>query len=67
MEGWKGSFEDNCFCEVGNGREIMLWVDKWLGGEVLKDKFSRLFSICIVKGVKLRQVGMEDRMEEELI
>jgi len=56
-EGWKGSFEDNCIWEVRNGREIMLWKDKWLGDEALKDKFPRLFSICSGKGDKLWQGG----------
>jgi len=60
MEGWKGSFEDNFFWEVGNEREIMLWKDKWWGGEALKDKFSRLFSICNGKGDKLQQGGEWD-------
>jgi len=35
----------------------MLWEDTWLGGEALKDKFLRLFSICTGKGDKLWQGG----------
>jgi len=35
----------------------MLWEDKWLGGEALKDKFLRLFSIFFGKGDKLWQGG----------
>jgi len=37
--------------------DIMLWEDKWLGDEELKDKFLRLFSICSGKSDKLWQGG----------
>lgn len=55
FEGWKGNFVDNVIWEVGNGREISLWEDIWVGNEALKDKFLRLFSICFRKEAKLRQ------------
>jgi len=44
LEGWKDNFEDNYIWEVGNGREIRLWEDKWVGNTTLKVKFLRLFS-----------------------
>jgi len=46
IEGWKGNFEDNYSWEVGNGRKIRFWEDKWVGNVKLKEKFPRLFSIC---------------------
>ena len=47
FKGWRGSFEDNCTWEVGNGRVIRLWEDKWMGNTNLKVKFPRLFSIYV--------------------
>jgi len=47
LEGWRGSFKENCTWEVGNGREIRLCEDKWMGNTSLKAKFPRLFKICV--------------------
>jgi len=55
FEGWKGKFEDNFAWEVGNGRDIRFWEDKWVGNVILKDKFLRLFSICTNKDSRLWQ------------
>ena len=55
FEGWKGKFEANFIGKVGNRMEISLWEDKWVGNEVLKDKFLRFFSICFYKESKLWQ------------
>jgi len=63
FEGWRGSFEDNCTWEVGNGRVIRLWEDKWMGNTNLKVKFPRLFSICVDMESFLWQAGeMKEHM-----
>lgn len=50
--------------EVGNGKEIKLWENKWVGNTNLKTKFPRLFSICLDKDFLLWQGGM---LNENLI
>jgi len=55
LEGRKDKFEDNFKWEVGNGREIRLWKDKWAGNTTIKDNFPRLFSICSNKESSLWQ------------
>ena len=62
FEGWKRNFEDNFFREVENGREIILWEDKWLGNEILKDKFPRLFFYLFWQG---RQVVARKRVDQQ--
>lgn len=64
LEGWKGIFEDNCSRDVGNGRELRLWEDKSVENANLKEKFSRLFSICSEKETLLWQGGeMKENLE----
>jgi len=58
LEGWKNKFEDNFTWEVGNGREIRLREDKWVGNTTLKDSFPRLFSISSNKESSLWQGGV---------
>ncbi|XP_026459541.1 uncharacterized protein LOC113360224 [Papaver somniferum] len=36
--------------KVGNGRRTRFWLDKWLGGEVLKDKFPNLYEVTRKQG-----------------
>jgi len=57
FEGWKDKFEDNFKWEVGNGRDISLWEDLWVGDVSLNDNFLRFFSIFFDKEVKLWQGG----------
>ena len=35
--------------EVGNEREVGLWVDRWVDNTNLKDTFPRLYTICSTK------------------
>jgi len=42
---------------LGDGKDIRFWKDKWLDNEVLRVKFSRLFSIANEKFASLSQVG----------
>ncbi|KAJ9562034.1 hypothetical protein OSB04_007194 [Centaurea solstitialis] len=37
--------------DVGNGRSTKFWEDRWVGGEVLKEKFSRLYNLETCKEV----------------
>ncbi|KAJ9543812.1 hypothetical protein OSB04_023519 [Centaurea solstitialis] len=50
---FSGSFEK----EVGDGRCTKFWEDRWAGGEVLKDRFTRLFNLETCKGVLIADRG----------
>jgi len=54
---WKDKFKDNFSCEVGNGREIRLWEDRWVGNTNLKEAFLRLVSICSTKDLSIWHIG----------
>ncbi|XP_028067001.1 uncharacterized protein LOC114269850 [Camellia sinensis] len=48
--------QENVEIKVRNGRRIMFWEDAWKGSYCLKDKYPRLFSISIDKGVTLKKM-----------
>ncbi|KAL8456642.1 hypothetical protein ACS0TY_034759 [Phlomoides rotata] len=45
LESKYGSFVDCCERYVGNGMDTRFWLDKWVDGTSLKDRFPRLFQI----------------------
>ena len=49
LDEWKDMFEANFSWEVGNGREIKFWEDRWAGCTALKELFLRLHSTCSSK------------------
>jgi len=57
LEGWGNDFEDRGRWEVGDGKEIRLWEDKWLDNIPLAYKFPRLYLISLDTGCTLSQVG----------
>jgi len=56
FEGWGKSFEDEIEWKVGDGRDISFWEDGWLGCDVLKRVFPRLFSLCLAKNAKVAEL-----------
>ena len=56
-EGWGRNFEDRVEWKVGNGKNVYFWEDSWLGSDALKKVFPRLFSLCLVKGAKVVDLG----------
>jgi len=58
LEEWGNDFEDRGRWEVGDGKEIRFWEDKWVDNVPLKHKFPRLFSISLNTGHHLTQVGI---------
>jgi len=79
----KEKIEDNFSWEVGNGKEIRLWDDRWVDNTNIKDAFPKLFTICSTKdssiwnagetfiilciGVTKFIVDLEDRMVKESV
>ena len=59
LEGWRNDFEDRGRWEVGDGKEIRLWEDKWLENIPLLHKFPRLFSISLDIGCTLTSWGLK--------
>jgi len=57
LEEWGNDFEDKGRWEVGDGKKIWLWKDKWVNIESLMQKFSRLFSVSLDIGRSLSQVS----------
>jgi len=49
LDEWRDKLEANFSWEVGNGREIRFWEDRWAGNTTLKELFSRLHSTCLNK------------------
>jgi len=41
LEEWGRNFEDCFMWEVGNGKAIKFWEDRWVGNVALKCKFPR--------------------------
>jgi len=58
LEGWGNDFEGRGRWEVGDGKEIRFWEDKWLENISLLHKFPRLFSISLDTDCTLSQVGV---------
>ena len=58
LEEWGNDFEDRGQWEVGDGKEIRFWEDKWLDNDTLLHKFPRLFSVSLDTGRNLSQVGV---------
>jgi len=53
-------WRDLCIiCEVGTGQqnEEGFWEDNWMGEQLLKDKFRRLYSISSSKNSVVKNVG----------
>jgi len=57
LEEWENTFEDNIIWDIGDGKDIRFWEDKWVDNEEFKVKFPRLFSLTTFKGAKLNQAG----------
>ena len=49
-EGEGSWFEEGITKVVGCGSRVKFWEDKWTGGEILKNKFKRVFEISNQKG-----------------
>ncbi|GAU48540.1 hypothetical protein TSUD_282920 [Trifolium subterraneum] len=45
---------------VGNGRSTYFWLEKWIGGSTLRDKFSRLYSLSEQKQVLISDVVLDN-------
>jgi len=58
LEECGNDFEDRGRWEVGDGKDIRFWEDKWVDNVPLMHKFPRLFSISLFTGRTLSQVGV---------
>jgi len=50
-------FDNNINWVLGDGHSIRLWEDRWIGGQSLKSRFSRLYSLTSSSGKVLSEVG----------
>ncbi|GMP95492.1 hypothetical protein CsSME_00044522 [Camellia sinensis var. sinensis] len=47
------NYLDNCLIQVGDGRRIKFWHEKWCGATSLKNKFPTLFTLSSAKSGSL--------------
>jgi len=47
----RSGFESMSVGVVGNGKVALFWSDVWVGGVALRDMFSRLFDLSLLKEV----------------
>jgi hypothetical protein len=40
-------------CRIGNGQSVLFWKDFWVNGELLCDKYPRLFSYCLNEDISV--------------
>ena len=50
-------FSDHASHDVGNGKSTMFWSDVWIDGVALKESFSRLFDLSLVKEVSVFEMS----------
>jgi len=50
-------FDDNISWALCDGKQIKLWEDRWIGGQPLKDRFPRLYSLTLSKDKVISEVG----------
>jgi hypothetical protein len=41
---------------VNNGNRTLLWLDRWIGNQPLKDRFPGLYNICLSQMSSVAQV-----------
>ena len=50
---------------VGNGGDVLFWLDKWAGDKILKESFPRLFLLAIDKYAKVRDYACNGSFNHE--
>jgi hypothetical protein len=49
-------------CSIGDGKTVLFWKDFWLNGELLCEKFPRLFSFALDEDISVNKMhSSEDR------
>lgn len=48
---------ENLVRKLGDGRTIQFWKDLWVGDRILKDKFPRLFALCLQQSGCIAEKG----------
>jgi hypothetical protein len=47
-------------CKIGNGSSVLFWKDFWANGEILCDKYPRLFSYALDEDVSMASLASND-------
>ena len=50
---------------LGNGEDVLFWLDKWVGLKTLKESYPRLFLLAIDKYAKVRDYALNGRFNHE--
>jgi len=51
-----GSFKDNIFKKVGDGRDTLFWTDPWLEGGPVAVRFRRLYDLSVSKNCTVKEM-----------
>jgi len=57
LEEWENEFNDNGTWNLGTGKNVRFWKDKWLERFELRKEFPRLYGLSLNKYNTLNQVG----------
>jgi len=58
-------FDCRCHWSLGDGRSVNFWEDRWVVGQVLKEKFPRLFSISQCLDSKVGDLVQREQITSE--
>ena len=58
-------FNRRCQWSLGDGRSIKFWEDRWVDGEVLKEKFPRLFTITQCSDCEVGDLAHREHITSE--
>ena len=61
--GGVGWFQEQVGWKIGSGEKVRFWEDVWVGCSNLKSLFPRLFSLSLIQGQKVEEVGVWDDIE----
>ncbi|XP_024640724.1 uncharacterized protein [Medicago truncatula] len=62
-EGW---FQNHVSRSLGDGSNVLFWMDVWVGELLLRDRFRRLYDLSVLKGesvASMRVLGWEEEGE----
>jgi hypothetical protein len=49
-------------CQIGNGHNVLFWKYFWANGELLCDKFPRLYSFSLVEDILVAAMSSVDSL-----
>jgi hypothetical protein len=54
-------------CSIGDGKTTLFWEDFWINGELLCEKFPRLFSFALAEDVSVDKMHTSDDLFSQFV